>query len=312
MLMPDFSPPTLPSDLAGITTAHYNARRFDKGERRAAVGPACTQIRGQMATRELRVPDVSLSRKRLDRAMTRMSRDLESLLGGLPVDAHVGTAGGSVDFTTQVKQATVRIEVGRIEDCASDDTRAVIALPANEYFDDECVRDLNSALGAYVHRYFKESLRPFLDEIRAALRGLPSERVPRAERRIDDSYGIGQAIYLRGLAPAHRVILVSATTERTGIGLRAEPHFLYAAMQGVVETMNANRFDSVVVPVLGSGHGGMPLLVALLFNLLAIRSCLTDEIGRHIRQVRIVLFEGAASDLTQSDVEDVAARVVRP
>jgi hypothetical protein len=106
------------------------------------------------------------------------------------------------------------------------------------------------------------------------------------------------------------MILVSATTERTGIGLRAEPHFLYAAIQGVVETMNASRLDSLVVPVLGSGHGGMPLVVALLFNLLAVRSCLTDDIGRHIREVRIVVFEGAAADLTQAAVQDVAARVV--
>jgi mannose-6-phosphate isomerase-like protein (cupin superfamily)/O-acetyl-ADP-ribose deacetylase (regulator of RNase III) len=236
-------------------------------------------------------------------------RHLESF-GGLPVNVDAGAAAGPVHFTTRIEQATVHVEVGRIEEYASDDARTVVALPANEYFDDECVNDVNSALGAYVDRHFKDSLRPFLDEIHAALRGLPSERVPRAERRVDDSYGIGQAIYLRHLAPSHRVILVSATTERTGIGLRAEPHFLYAAMQGVVETMNANRLDSVVVPVLGSGHGGMPLVVALLFNLLAVRSCLTDDVGRHIRQVRIVVFEGAPANLTQSAVQDIAARVL--
>lgn len=311
MLTPNVPPPALPSDLAGITTAHYDARRFDDGESRAAVGPACTRIREQMAARELRVPEVPQSRRRLDRAMARMSRDLESLLGGPPVDADAGAAAGPVHFTTRIEQATVHVEVGRIEEYASDDARTVVALPANEYFDDECVNDVNSALGAYVDRHFKDTLPAFLNEIHAALRGLPSERVPRAERRIDDSYGIGQAIYVRRLAGSHRVILVSATTERTGIGLRAEPHFLYAAMQGVVETMNANRLDSVVVPVLGSGHGGMPIVVALLFNLLAVWSCLTDDVGRHIRQVRIVVFEGAAANLTQSAVEDVAARVVR-
>src|SRR5947208_2666335 len=92
-----------------------------------------------------------------------------------------------------------------------------------------------------------------------------TRRVRRAERRIDDSYGIGRAIFLNELAPTHRIILVAATTERTGIGLRAEPHFLYAAWQGVVEMMNARRLNSLVIPVLGSGHGGMPLVVALLF-----------------------------------------------
>jgi O-acetyl-ADP-ribose deacetylase (regulator of RNase III) len=311
ILTPNVASPDLPSDLDGITTAHYDARRFENGERRAAVGPACTRIREQMAAHELRVPDVPPSRRRLDRAMARMSRDLESLLGAPPVAADDGATGDDVDFTTRIAQATVHVEVGLIEEYESDDARTVVALPANEYFDDECVADVNSALGAYVDRHFKDTLPAFLDEIHAALRGLPSERVPRAERRIDESYGIGKAIYLSGLAPSHRVILVSATTERTGIGLRAEPHFLYASMQGIVETMNANRLDSVVVPVLGSGHGGMPLVVALLFNLLAVRSCLTDDVGRHIRQVRIVVWEGASANLTQSAVEDVAARVMR-
>jgi predicted nucleotide-binding protein len=35
MLTPNIAPPALPSDLAGITTTHYNALRFDDGERRA-------------------------------------------------------------------------------------------------------------------------------------------------------------------------------------------------------------------------------------------------------------------------------------
>jgi O-acetyl-ADP-ribose deacetylase (regulator of RNase III) len=310
MLTPNVNPPDLPSDLNGVTTARYDARRFEDGERRPAVATACTQIRERMAARGVRVPDVPESRKRLDRAMARMSRDLESLLGGHPVEGAADTASETVLYTTRIEHADVYVEIGRIEDYVSTG-RSVVALPANEYFDDECVSDVKSALGAYVDAHFKDSVLRFLEEIQTELRGIPSEQVPRAERRIGESYGIGQAIFLRGLAPSHRVILVSATTERTGIGLRAEPHFLYAAMQGVVETMNANRIDSVALPVLGSGHGGMPLVVALLFNLLAVRSCLTEDVGRHVREVRIVVFEGGAgSSLTQAGVEEIAARVV--
>jgi hypothetical protein len=39
--------------------------------------------------------------------------------------------------------------------------------------------------------------------------------------------------------------------------------------------MNERRLNSLVIPVLGSGHGGIPLVVAVLFNLLALRTCLT-------------------------------------
>jgi O-acetyl-ADP-ribose deacetylase (regulator of RNase III) len=187
----------------------------------------------------------------------------------------------------------------------------VVALPANEYFDDECVTDRHSSLGAFVEHYFAHTVGDFLRAIAAELSDLPAERVPRAERRIDDSYGIGRAIFLNELASGHRIILVSATTERTGIGLRAEPHFLYAAWQGVVETMNVRRLNSLVIPVLGAGHGGMPLAVALLFNLLALRSCLADDVGRHVRQVTIVVFEGAAHGLTQGSLDEAVARAVQ-
>jgi O-acetyl-ADP-ribose deacetylase (regulator of RNase III) len=126
---------------------------------------------------------------------------------------------------------------------------------------------------------------------------------------VDDSFGIGQALYLRGLAPDHEIIVVSATTERVGIGLRAEPHFLYAAVQGIIEAMNAHRLNSLAMPVLGSGHGGMPRIVALLFNLLALRSILCEDAGRNIREVRIVVTDRAAAEITDEELEDVIAQV---
>ncbi|MEA2218645.1 MAG: hypothetical protein QOJ35_1271 [Solirubrobacteraceae bacterium] len=106
-----------------------------------------------------------------------------------------------------------------------------------------------------------------------------------------------------------RVILVSATTGRAAVGLRAEPHFLYAAMQGVIEAMNENRLNSLVTPVLGWGHGGMPLLTAVLFNLLALRLCLAEDIGRHVRNVRIVIFAGSADEVGHEALREVVARV---
>jgi hypothetical protein len=241
--------------------------------------------------------------------MGRMSRDLELLLGGRALQSSAVNGRLKGHTCTRIGRATVRVEIGRIQDYQSDNSRSVIALPANEYFDDKCVTDVNSSLGAFVQHHFNENISEFLRQVRAELVGLPSQRVPRAERRIEDSYGIRQEIFLGKLLPVHRVILVSATTERTSIGLRAEPHFLYAALQGVIETMNAYRLNSLVMPVLGSGHGGISLIVALLFNLLALRSILGEDIGRHMREVRIVIFGGAAAGITDTVLQDVVSRV---
>lgn len=314
MLTPDTSAMHLPSDLMGIITAHYDAERFDRQQHRAAVGSACTQIR-QAFIKSIRpriYPEPE-SQARLDRAMRRMSKDLEYLLAShttLPenIDSPVKWPGPTA---FQLGRASAHVEIGHIQECQSADAREVIALPANEYFDDDCISDTRSSLGAFVQYHFKDGVADFVRKVDAELVDAPSQRVPRAERRVGDSYGIGKAIFLSKLQPGYRLILVSATTERMGVGLRAEPHFLYAALEGVVETMNENRLSSLVMPVLGSGHGGMPLPIAILFNLLAVRSILKEDIGRHVRNIRIIVFEGNASDVPQETMRDIVARFAR-
>jgi O-acetyl-ADP-ribose deacetylase (regulator of RNase III) len=310
MLSPDGSTIRLPSDLIGITTALYDADRFYR-EPRAAVGPACTQIRQLIRSIQFRITPEPKFRARLDRAMRRMSKDLEYLLAdyGATRDYTDSFAEWPGAISVQLARTSVCVEVGRIQDCQSNDTRAVIALPANEYFDDECISDTNSSLGAFVQHHFKNSVADFVRQVSAALIEVPSQRVPRAERRIDESYGIGEAILLSKLQPDYRLILVSATTERTGVGLRAEPHFLYAALESVIEKMNEHRLNHLVMPVFGSGHGGMPLAVAILFNLLAVRSILAEDLGRNIREIRIVVFEGNATQVTSATMTDIISRV---
>jgi hypothetical protein len=311
MLTPAHSTVRLPSDLIGLTTARYDADRFYSGQRRAAVGPACTKIRDALRSIQLRKTEEPRSQARLDRAMRRMSKDLETLLA-----SHNAQSGHTVGFTEDhgvlsllLGRASLRVEVGRIQDYQSSDSRTVIALPANEYFDDECISDTNSSLGAFVQHHFGGHVDDFVRQVRAELVGIPTQRVPRAERRIDDSYGIGEAVFLNKLLPEYRLILVSATTERTGIGLRAEPHFLYAAIEGVVEALNEHRMNSLTMPVLGSGHGGMSFPVAVLFNLLAVRSILADDLGRHLIEIRIVVSEKRSTELASNTMRDIISQV---
>ena len=315
MLSPTPSPnrpaASLPSDLSGITTAHYDEGRIRR-EARAAVGPACTRIRVLLKSTQLRVSPEPRSRERLDRAMRRMSKDLEYLLADYGANRNFTdrVVAWPKEISVQLARAGVCVEAGRIQDYQSADTREVVALPANEYFDDECISDTNSSLGAFVQHHFRDSVDDFIWRVGAELADVPSQRVPRAERRIEESYGIGEAILLKNLQPDYRLILVSATTERTGVGLRAEPHFLYAALESVIEKMNEHRLNQLVMPVFGSGHGGMPLPVALLFNLLAVRSILGEDLGRNIRRIRIVVFEGSASAIAPSTMADIISHVV--
>ena len=81
VLAPDKSAIRLPSDLNGITTVHYDAERFDRRQR-AAVGSACTRITQALKSIQPQVSPEPRSRARLDRAMSRLSKDLEDLLAG--------------------------------------------------------------------------------------------------------------------------------------------------------------------------------------------------------------------------------------
>jgi O-acetyl-ADP-ribose deacetylase (regulator of RNase III) len=315
MLTPDSPGFHMPSDLLGITTVQYDAGRFDRGDERSAVGPACRKIRNAARAIQARMAPESTAKTKLDKAMWRMSKDLEYLLSergspsGRSATPSTRPAGSSRAVSLRLGRATVQVELGKIQDYRSEDSRAVIALPANEYFDDDCITDANSSLGAYVLHHFGDGVDEFIEHVLAELASIPSQRVPRAEGRIEESYGIGQAIFLSKLPPEHRLILVSATTERPEIGLRAEPHFLYAALQGIVEMMNKHRLTALTIPVLGSGHGGMPLSIAILFNLLAVRSITAEELGVHLRKVRIVVFEGDAGDLTDPTMQDIISHV---
>lgn len=243
--------------------------------------------------------------------MSLMSKDLEYLLTDHSADTDRVDSFGDWPGSISLKFArtSVVVEVGRVENYQTADARAAIALAANEFFDDQCIFDPNSALGAFVQHHFGSNVSDFVGKVRAELVDVHSQRVPRTERRVDESYGIGQAIFLNKLWPDYRLILASATTERTGVGLRAEPHFLYAALEGVVETMNEHRLSSLVIPVLGAGHGGIPLPIAILFNLLAVRSILAEDIGRHMREIRIVVFDGNVAEINLATMRHIISRV---
>ncbi len=310
VLIPERAAMRLPSDLTGVMTVRYDDGRFSQRPR-AAMGPPCTQIAQALRAVRLEVRPEPKLRLRLDRAMSRMNKDLEGLLTYETKTAEnkIGSGDWPGTISFQLGRTTVRVEVGRIQDYDSSGKGSVIALPANEYFDDGCIRDSSGSLGAFVHRYFEDREDQFAKQIDSELIDTPSERVYRNDRQVGDSYGIGEAIFLRELEPDHKLILVAVTTERSSVGLHAEPHFIYAALEGIVETMNEHRLNSLAMPVLGSGHGEISLPAGVLFNLLAIRSILSEDRGRHVKDVRLVVFDGNAAMVSPAKMNEIISRV---
>jgi hypothetical protein len=203
----------------------------------------------------------------------------------------------------------IRVVQGRIEDCVHA-SGAAIVLPCNEYFDDHCVNDTRSALGAYVNRVFDGQVTGFVSLIRDECKrklGAGTEQQKTDDERAT-SFGPGHCLLL--IAPLGRsnpVALVSTTTQRAGEGLAARISYLFEGMHRLVSCLADARLNEVAMPVLGAGHGGIDTPLALVGLLLAVAEATRYGRGRRpLRKVTIVVFRKDAN--SPADVDQAVVR----
>lgn len=288
----------LPSDLLGLVAAEYDADRSDDNWE-AAVSPACGRIAESLRRLQLRKPP---SDPRLDVLMDGLgwmqdylNKALKSLLveeqgGGL---SDLGIARVSNGYRMRLDRTDVNVQFGDIRTCDAVAPGAAVALPANEFFDDDCVGDTRSALGAYVQHVFPGRAKEVQDVLAQKLRQMPFELVERRPREMHRSYGIARCVYLDNLlSSGRRLVFTSITTQRPGVGLRSESRYLFAAMKAICQEMNDHRLTDLYLPVMGSGHGGMEPELALLSLLLSCKAVIDDSrvSGGHLRSITIVVF----------------------
>lgn len=179
---------------------------------------------------------------------------------------------------------------------------AIAALPVNEFFDDECITDKRSALGAFVNAHFRDSE---LDELKRRVaeqrNQLPRTCVERETGRFEESYGVGSALYLRAAGDGGRPIILCAVTRmRAEEGIKAEPAYIFAGVRAVSRIMNDHRLRRIRVPLFGAGHGDMDGKLALFCLALALVT--TPD----IRDANIVVFRA-----NSESEPDVAPEMVR-
>jgi hypothetical protein len=168
-------------------------------------------------------------------------------------------------------KADITISFGRIEDFTPDDPSSVVALPANEFFDDACITDWASALGAFVKRHFSDRIDHFKTLVAKQRSQLAPTFVEREEGLYQESYGVGATIRLSPWPQSESSVLLCAVTrKRSGEGIKAEPTYIFAGVQSICRIMNDNKLTQLHVPLLGSGHGDMSSEAALLCLLLAV------------------------------------------
>lgn len=287
----------LPSDLLGLVAAEYDPDRSD-GNWEASVSPACNRIRTALQKLAERKPPVDHRLDILTAGMDWMQDYVNKSLKSLLTEgAHISTSSNEITSTADecrmlLGRTQMCVRFGDIRHYDSKEPGTVVALPANEFFDDDCISDTRSALGAYMRSAFPDKIGEIQKLISQKLANVPSELVEREPNERARSYGVANCVCLKNaLSSGRNVMFVSVTTKRAGIGLRSEARYLFAAMKAVCHAMNDGRFTDLVLPLMGSGHGGLEPELALLYLLLSTQAVLDDRSGSHLRSVTIVIFQ---------------------
>ncbi len=191
----------------------------------------------------------------------------------------------------KVDSRKIRVNYGRIEEISKDNPEAMVILPANEYFDDECIRDKKSALGAYINMN-SDNIAEIETIISDKLKDYKHQEVEKETNIVSKSYGIGTTIFLKHL-PRHEqpVLFTSVTTKRPNEGLYSELAFIFKAINRVVCVAADKRIDHVIIPIIGSGHGGVKEETAFVGILMSILGSIKRLQGHSIKTFEIVIYK---------------------
>jgi TIR domain len=184
----------------------------------------------------------------------------------------------------------VRAAFGRLELMGEFEEDCLLALPANEFFDDECIDDKRSALGAFVQYHFPGRTLDVQALVATALAGEVANQVDKYPGQVAASSGIGKCVYLvNPLDKLMRLAMVAVTTQRANAGIQARASYVFEAALSLSQLMANHRLTRLYLPVIGCGHGGLKPEVALICLLLAFVE-LQGQLGhRHLREINIII-----------------------
>jgi hypothetical protein len=204
---------------------------------------------------------------------------------------------------TDVSGCQIRVVNGHIEDFQL--PGAAIVLPCNEYFDDRCVGDTRSSLGAYANRVFEGHVPEFASLIHAECRKKFGKGVEqqKTDGEQAESFGAGRCMRLmRPLGSTVPVALVSTTTQRAGEGLAARISYMFDGMRELFTHLADARINEVAMPILGAGHGQIDPPLALVGLLLALAEAARyGRGGQRLKRVTIVVFQKDKESSPQVD-----------
>jgi hypothetical protein len=193
-------------------------------------------------------------------------------------------------LTMKFNRTSVNLGIGKIQEISRGDDTVAVVLPANTTFMDDCIKDKNSALGAYMLSQYPDKISEVTEAIGRTLEALG------VSKNSDNSYPAGTTIIL---PPPYNtpvnILITAATIRKEGVGIWAEPSTICQCIQHIFMITSAKKISKLRMPVLGSGHGGLEINAALLFLMLSIKHYASRS--HHVKSIDIVVTENDAKRL---------------
>jgi hypothetical protein len=188
----------------------------------------------------------------------------------------------------RIGQNVLGVRFGHLEDSA-DLTRSLVILPANDLFNDACINDRRSALGAFVLTRFPGKTAQFEDAVKDGLTQLPAPTVQVGTDGLP-RYELGTSVYLDHPLGESMHLLVCAATELTSEGLRGDLRTVFTIARKAYAVAGAYRLDTIHAPLVGAGHGAIKPARALLTQLLAWAELMYRDPDRRLT-VDVIVFQ---------------------
>lgn len=187
----------------------------------------------------------------------------------------------------------IRIKSGEIQKIQDTTINSAIVLPANTTFVDDCASDSRTAMGAFFSNRFPAEIANLPSLFKEILDSIGAEHTETG------LYHPGTTIILPDrFSKPSRIIITASTIRLPSSGIVSNPHIICNCIEEVLKVTANQRIDTLFVPILGSGHGGVDRGLALLFLILAIFHY--SKIYHHIRVIHIVVHPNDVPILNKS------------
>ncbi|MBF0540153.1 MAG: hypothetical protein HQK91_01725 [Nitrospirae bacterium] len=198
-------------------------------------------------------------------------------------------------FRIKIMHATIEVCFGTLQNLYQWGDNSCVVFPVNEHFNSNCFKDINSALGSFC----KQSLSfDQFNDISEALKKWHSEKSVNWK---ETTTGIKKAPkgtpFFHNIQGIAKMVLLAVTSVTIKNDIQCKASNICNSVEGLykldeIKGTNKTPLNTVVIPLLGTGKGGIPPLVSLNCMLIAfVERIKKKPSGNNIKLIRIIVFQ---------------------